>query len=162
VSPAARGARGTHARLVGLVLVGGALGTSLRSWLEDTWGQPSGWPWVTFAINLVGSFLLGLLLESLVRGGPDEGRRRAVRLGCGTGVLGGFTTYSTFVLEVHRLDTAGEVATAVVYPLVSVVLGVVCAVAGMWLASRRRIPTSDGPVATGDGPVPRSDAEVAR
>jgi fluoride exporter len=127
-----------HARLVGLVFVGGCVGTAVRWALEEAFAQPTGWPWVTFAINLVGSFALGLLLELLVLGGPDVGWRRAVRLGCGTGVMGGFTTYSTFVLEVDRLASDGELATAVAYPVVSVVLGLAAAAAGMMLAGRTR------------------------
>ncbi len=138
--------RREHLRLVGLVFVGGALGTALRAGLEGAFAQPTGWPWATFGINLVGSFVLGLLLERLVRGGADEGWRRSARLGCGTGVLGGFTTYSTFVLEVERLASDGETAVAVAYPLVSVVLGLVLAVAGMVVAARftgpRRRPTT--------------------
>lgn len=132
-----------HGRLVGLVFVGGCAGTAVRWALEEAFARPAGWPWVTFAINVAGSFALGLLLELLVRGGPDEGRRRAVRLGCGTGVLGGFTTYSTFVLEVERLASAGDLANAVAYPLVSVVLGVAAAAAGMALAGRTTSPRQD-------------------
>ena len=99
----ARMSRREHLLLVGLVLVGGGLGTSARAALEHALAAPTGWPWVTFTINVVGSFALGLLLGALAGRGADEGWRRAVRLGCGTGALGGFTTYSTFVLEVHRL-----------------------------------------------------------
>ncbi|WP_307858105.1 fluoride efflux transporter FluC [Cellulomonas fulva] len=125
-----------HVRLVGLVFLGGCVGTAVRWALEEAFAVPTGWPWVTFAINVAGSFLLGLLLELLVRGGADAGWRRAVRLGCGTGVMGGFTTYSTFVLEVDRLGADGELALAVAYPLVSVVLGLAAAAAGMALAAR--------------------------
>lgn len=144
--------RREHARLVALVFVGGALGTALRAGLEGAFAQPTGWPWATFGINLVGSFVLGLLLERLVRGGADEGWRRSVRLGCGTGILGGFTTYSTFVLEVERLASDGETTIAVAYPLVSVALGLALAVAGMAVASRftgpreqRRVPVPQQP-----------------
>ncbi|AEI13505.1 fluoride efflux transporter FluC [Cellulomonas gilvus] len=131
-------ARRAHVRLVGLVFAGGALGTALRWVIEETWARPTGWPWATFVINVVGSFVLGALLERLARGGPDVGRRRAVRLACGTGVLGGFTTYSTFVLEVERLASDGELARAFAYPVASVVLGVLAAGAGMTLARRAR------------------------
>lgn len=149
--------RSEHARLVGLVFVGGALGTALRAGLENAFAPPTGWPWATFGINLVGSFVLGLLLERLVRGGPDEGRRRAVRLGCGTGILGGFTTYSTFVLEVERLATDGESAVAVAYPLVSVVLGLALAVAGMALAGRRPGPPASTTTGVPTASVPMTD-----
>ncbi|WP_236122136.1 FluC/FEX family fluoride channel [Cellulomonas palmilytica] len=128
--------RREHLMLIGLVLVGGALGTSARFALEHALARPAGWPWVTFAINVVGSCALGLLLGGLAGRGADEGPRRAVRLGCGTGVLGGFTTYSTFVLEVQRLGDDGERLLAVAYPLASVVVGVLAAVLGLVLADR--------------------------
>lgn len=128
--------------LAGLVAVGGALGTTLRALLEHTWpAAPGGWPWTTFAINLVGSFVLGALLETLVRSGPDEGRRRLVRLGVGTGVLGGFTTYSTFVVEVERRLSGGFVVTGLAYALVSVALGLVAAWLGVVAAGALRRTT---------------------
>lgn len=129
-------------RLAGLVAVGGAVGTSARAGLETAFAPGAGsWPWTTFAINLVGSFLLGALLERLARSGPDDGWRRRVRVLVGTGVLGGFTTYSTFALEVDRLVDAGHAGLGVAYALGSVVLGVVAAGGGIRLAAalgRRR------------------------
>lgn len=127
----------------GLVAAGGALGTTIRAALENAApAAPGGWPWTTFAINLLGSFVLGVLLETLVRSGPDEGWRRRVRLGCGTGVLGGFTTYSTFVIEAERLLTGGHVAIGAAYALVSVVVGIACALLGIALV--RRLPRRGG------------------
>lgn len=128
--------------LAGLVAAGGAVGTTVRALLEHAWpAAPGGWPWTTFAINLVGSFVLGALLETLVRSGPDEGRRRLVRLGVGTGVLGGFTTYSTFVVEVERRLSGGFVVTGLAYALVSVALGLVAAWLGVVAAGALRRTT---------------------
>lgn len=126
-------------RRAALVAAGGALGTTLRAVLESAApAQPGRWPATTFAINLVGSFVLGALLELLVASGPDEGWRRQVRLGAGTGVVGGFTTYSTFIIEVERLLTGGAAATGIGYALISVLAGVACAVLGIaaarWVA----------------------------
>lgn len=119
-------------RRAGLVAVGGALGTTARAALEMAApAMPGGMPWTTFAINLVGSFLLGALLEVLALGGEDEGRRRIVRLLCGTGVLGGFTTYSSFVAETDQLLSGDAALTGVSYALASVVLGVCSAVVGI-------------------------------
>ncbi len=107
------------------------LGTALRAQLEGAFAAPAGqWPWVTFGINLVGSFVLGGLLEVLSRTGSDVGWRRAVRVGFGTGVIGGFTTYSTFIVEAALLLRDGHAATGVAYSVVSLVLGLLTATAG--------------------------------
>jgi fluoride exporter len=122
-----------------VVLVGGAIGTAARAALESAFpAQPGGWPWTTFAINVTGSFLLGLLLETLSRRGPDAGLRRYLRLGLGTGVMGGYTTYSTFAVETVRLLGlgGGAVVVGLGYALGSVVLGLAAAFAGMWVAAR--------------------------
>ena len=72
-----------------LVALGGAIGTGAREALALTWpAPPDGVPWTIAAINVRGAFVLGVLLEALGRRGPDEGRRRALRLFAGTGVLG--------------------------------------------------------------------------
>jgi len=92
-----------------LVALGGALGASARfvvgGWLTDRWG--AGFPWHTFAINVGGAFLLGLLMSlSLERGavGPSW------RLFLGTGILGGFTTFSTLSYESLALMAEGSMA----------------------------------------------------
>ncbi|MDA8439098.1 MAG: CrcB family protein [Propionibacterium sp.] len=122
-------------RLLALVVLGGAVGTTARWSLGQAFATaPGHWPSVTFAINLIGSFLLGLLLETLVRSGPDAGWRRAVRVGIGTGILGGFTTYSTFVVEVDRLMATGHAWTGGAYAVLSILIGVLAAVAGIGLA----------------------------
>ncbi|XVX20157.1 fluoride efflux transporter FluC [Actinomycetota bacterium] len=121
-------------RLLLLVFVGGTLGTAVRAALGHAF--PAGaddWPWVTFAINITGAFLLGLLLETLARRGPDSGWRRQVRLGAGTGFLSGYTTYSTFAVETARLTTF----LAMGYAVSSVVLGCLAAAAGYVIARRR-------------------------
>ena len=121
-------------RFVGLALLvaaGATVGTLLRASIELAFPHtPGEWPWATFAINVVGSFALGALIEALALRGPDTGRRRTLRLGVGTGVVGGFTTYSTFVVEIDQLAGAGQAAVAVAYGLVSIVLGVVAAAIG--------------------------------
>ena len=133
--------------LAGLVALGGAVGTTARGLLEQAFAPaPGSWPWTTFWINLVGSFVLGALLETLLRSGPDAGWRRGVRLGCGTGVLGGYTTYSTCAVEVERLASGGHAALGAAYALGSVVLGVAAAVGGIALAAavRRRVSRGGG------------------
>ena len=137
-------------RFVGLALLvaaGATVGTLLRASIELALPHsPGEWPWATFAINVVGSLALGALIEALALRGPDTGRRRMLRLGAGTGVIGGFTTYSTFVVEIDRLATAGAVWVALVYALASVVLGVVAAAVGAGVAASvfgRRAPEGE-------------------
>jgi len=128
-----------QAARLGLVLLGGAAGTLLRWSLGVAYGTgPADWPWVTFVINLSGALALGALLEALAAAGPDTGWRRAVRLGVGTGVLGGYTTYSTFTVESVRLAAAGRAWLALGYAVGSVLAGIACAAAGSWLVRRLR------------------------
>ncbi len=137
VSPPRRRAAAVRrrVRVLGVIFLGGTLGTFTRAALEAAFpAQPDAIPWTTLAINIGGSFLLGLLLEALARTGSDSGWRRTVRLGVGTGVLGGFTTYSTFAVEtVSRLNPAAW-PIALAYAAASVVLGLLAAAAGYRLA----------------------------
>lgn len=93
-------------------------------------------PVATFAINVTGAFVLGLLLELLARRGPDIGHRRAVRLLVGTGVLGGYTTYSAFAVETAALIRADQWWWAVAYAFGTVVIGGLLSLAGIVLGAR--------------------------
>ncbi len=122
---------------LGLVFVGGAGGTTLRYLLEAAFGPgPGEWPWVTLAINVLGSFLLGALTTALTRH-RDPRRGQQLRWSLGTGAIGGFTTYSTFVLEVHHLALDGHVLVGAGYAVGSIVLGVAAAYGGVVLAGPR-------------------------
>ena len=88
-------------------------------------------PYGTFTANAVGSFLLGALLTW---GLHDERVAPGLRLCLGTGVLGGFTTYSTFNYETLRLVAEGEVRTAVLYVLATVATCLLCGFLGIALA----------------------------
>ena len=126
-------------RLVALVAVGGALGTTARWAVTEVVGtSPAGWPTATFVVNLVGSFALGALLEALLRRGEESSRGRLVRLGVGTGVLGGFTTFSSLAIEMERLIAAGQVTMSLLYGGLSVVLGLLACIAGIAVGSRGR------------------------
>lgn len=116
------------ARALLLVLAGGTLGTLARAALVAVAEpDPGAWPWATFGVNVVGSFLLGVLVAVLVGRGAGE----RWRLALGTGVLGGFTTYSTFIVEVDRLVADGHLTLAGGYALGSVVLGIAAAALGV-------------------------------
>ncbi len=133
-----------------VLVTGGAVGTALRDALETAFGAaPGAIPVVTFAINVAGSFLLGALLEALIALGPEGGRRRTIRLALGTGLLGGFTTYSTFVVETVLLAEAGHLVVAVGYAVASLLAGFLAAYVGVLLARawlRHRLPASAGTI----------------
>jgi CrcB protein len=122
---------------VARVAVGGAFGAAVREAVEKGIPTPAGgFPVATLLINLVGAFLLGALVEALVRRGTDVDRRRHWRLLLGTGFLGGFTTYSTFAVETDLLVRGGQPLTAVGYLAATVVGGLVASGAGIVLSAR--------------------------
>jgi CrcB protein len=124
-------------RSVGLVFAGGALGTGVRYGLSRLTPPLAGVPVAILAINVLGAFLLGLLLEGLARAGSDDGWRRDLRLAVGTGVLGGFTTYSALAEDTASLLSAGHPGRAVGYAVTTLVLGLLAAASGIWCAGRR-------------------------
>lgn len=122
---------------IGWVGLGGMAGTAARygvSELVHPWGA---WPTATFAVNLVGAFVLGLLLENLVRRGPDVGARRRFRLLLGTGFCGAFTTYSALAVDADLLVRGGHPGLAVGYGLGTVLAGLGTSLLGVAVASRR-------------------------
>jgi len=132
-------ARPPHLRVHLLVLVfaGGATGTLARWAMGVTVPHLGLVPAATFAVNVVGAFVLGALLEGLARRGPDEGRRRALRLTLGTGFCGGFTTYSALANDTGALLRAGLVGHALAYALGTLVLGFAASALGIAVARRR-------------------------
>jgi len=110
------------------VMVGGALGSGLRYgaslWLNPSLG--TGVPWGTLAVNVTGCVLIGWI-SSLMTGSSE-----ALRIGILVGVLGGFTTFSSFGLEAIRLFQAGHFNAAIVYILLSNAGGL----SGAWLGCR--------------------------
>lgn len=114
-----------------LAAVGGGLG-ALARWAvaEALPHEPGGWPWATLLVNLAGCALLGLLLGLLLARFPD---RTWLRPLLGTGVLGGFTTFSTFAVETVQAADAGAWAVTVGYVAVSVLGGVLAAAGGLVL-----------------------------
>jgi fluoride exporter len=119
-----------------LAALGGALG-ALARWAvaEALPTAAGGWPWATLLVNLTGCFLLGVLVAVLAARPREPGW---VRPFLAVGVLGGYTTYSAFAVEVVDLVDDGAVALAAGYVVLSVV-GAVTAVAVGALAGRRAV-----------------------
>ena len=115
-----------------LAALGGALG-ALARWAiaEALPSSPTGGPWATLLVNLTGCLLLGALFAVLAARFADAAWPRPL---LAVGVLGGYTTYSAFAVEVVRLTGDGAVLSAGAYVLVSVV-GAVAAVAAGTLAA---------------------------
>lgn len=107
------------------VALGGAVGSGLRFAVDRFYGDRY-FPVATLTVNLVGSFLLGLLVGWI-------GHRIApgLRLALFVGVLGGFTTFSTYALETAELLRAGNAASAITYVALSVAVGVALAAIGL-------------------------------
>lgn len=115
-------------RTVGLVAIGGAIGTLLRDGLGHAAPvAPGTFPTTILVINLVGSWLLGLLLGTLTRRRPDDDVWQPF---LGTGVLGGFTTFSTFAVATAQLIRVDHYLTALAYVAASVVGGLAAATFG--------------------------------
>jgi CrcB protein len=105
---------------------GACLRYLLATWINVS--APQGFPWGTLAVNLIGCFLIGLLsgwFEQLV--GPNVPYLGLFFI---TGVLGGFTTFSSFALEMMRLLRNQEIARAVAYVVASNGIGIALVAAG--------------------------------
>jgi CrcB protein len=117
--------------LVGWVAVGGALGTLARyvgmigigRWLGTDF------PWAVFLINILGSVVIGVVagLQALVLNNSDTVRAFVV-----VGLLGGFTTFSSFSLDIWLLVERGQIATAFIYAIGSVAIGVAGLAVGLY------------------------------
>jgi CrcB protein len=122
-------------RGIGLVVVGGGIGTLARVGLSQAFPTPDGsWPWVTLIENVSGAFLLAVLLTVLTERVAARPWSRPL---LGTGVLGAYTTFSTLAYEIERLGAGGRAGVAIGYAAVSVVAGLAAAVAGIMLVRWR-------------------------
>ena len=106
--------------LAGIGVLGG-LGALVRMLLDGAVSDRAGraLPWGTLAVNVTGAFALGVLAGAAVSGD-------ALRL-AGTGFIGAYTTFSTWMLETHRLAEDGRARPAVANVAVSLALGLACA-----------------------------------
>jgi CrcB protein len=118
-----------------MIAIGGALGSMARyaavGYITPLFNHR--FPVGTFAVNIVGSFLIGVCYVLLVERALLSGEWRLFFI---TGILGGFTTFSAFSLEILQMWQEGHVATSIFYAASSVVIGLLCAYLGMQLTQK--------------------------
>ena len=121
-----------------LVAIGGAVGAAARygvGLLMLRWSPAAPalgtMPWGTWAANLAGCFLIGLALPLLDT--PEHPERATLHLLLVTGVLGGFTTFSSYTAETLGLALEGRPGLALLNAAAPVVLGLAAAVCGVWI-----------------------------
>ena len=116
-----------------LVMAGGAIGSAMRYGVSMVAAHrlSAGFPWGTWIANLAGALFVGLLLGLIIaRGGAGE----TLRLFVGTGLLGGFTTFSAFSAETAFMIVNGQLWLAAVYVLSSVLGALALVFVGLWLS----------------------------
>ncbi|MFH0517942.1 fluoride efflux transporter CrcB [Streptomyces sp. M41] len=118
-----------QAPVVAVVALGGAIGASARYAATLWWpAQPGGFPWATFWVNVLGCALIGVFMVVITEAWAAH---RLVRPFFGTGVLGGFTTFSTYAVDIQQLVDGGHPGTALAYLAATLV----AALTAVWLAS---------------------------
>ena len=115
-----------------LVVIGGGIGAGTRHLVNVGAMRLMGpnFPWGTMIINITGSFIMGAFIELLAR---RVGASNELRMFVATGILGGYTTFSSFSLDFAALWERGATLPALAYVLVSVVGGILALFAAFWL-----------------------------
>ena len=120
-----------------IVAAGGGVGAALRYGVGLGLGRMlpgAAWPWGTFAVNGLGGLAMGLLVGWLAQRGVSNAE--TWRLLIGVGLLGGFTTFSAFSLEVALIIERRQMGLALGYALASVIVAVVALFVGLWIMRR--------------------------
>lgn len=155
--------------ILAVIAAGGALGSLARWGLATALPHPAGgFPWATLLTNVSGCLLIGALMVLLAEVWPPS---RHLRPFLGTGVLGGYTTFSTYMLDARNLLVAGHAATAGAYLAASLAGGLAAVWAGVvilrsairlarWRA--RQQAGTERPAGRGPGPAPASTRQPPR
>ena len=116
--------------MLATIAVGGAIGAAARYLIGATWPTPTGtFPVSTLAINILGCALIGILMVLITDGWIGQ---RLIRPFLGTGVLGGFTTFSTYTVDIQHLVVGSHVDIALLY----LVLTPITALLAVWVTAR--------------------------
>ncbi|WP_111719678.1 CrcB family protein [Homoserinimonas sp. OAct 916] len=137
---------------LGLVALGGILGTAGREALGLMIPAAGPVPVAIATINVIGAFLLAFLLGRLARRSAGDVTAHRLRLAVGTGALGGFTTYSAFATDTVLLIVGDNVGLGLAYAFGTLILGVLATWAGLLCAGLLGPGTRTGPTLTGGGP----------
>jgi CrcB protein len=117
--------------LLGVVSAGGAIGALARDALTVAWPyQPGAFPWATFIINVTGCLLIGVLMVLITE---VWAAHQLLRLFLGTGLLGGYTTFSTYTVDTQQLVAAGAARAALLYLAATLATALVAVYAGITL-----------------------------
>lgn len=139
--------RRTQIRILAAISAGGVCGAVTRAAISDAWPhRPSGFAWATLTINVTGCLLIGVLMVLVTQRWPD---RRLLRPFLGVGVLGGYTTFSTSILDLHQATAAGHPTTALAY-LAATLTGAMIAVWAGHAATTRLVTARTRPSPTGE------------
>lgn len=113
-----------------IVFIGGGLGSALRFVIAKFINTPTGFPYGTFLVNVLGSLLLGLVLGYALK---NDSISSGTTLLLATGFCGGFTTFSTFMYENQAFLKSGDFALFALYTIASFALGLLAVFFGLWL-----------------------------
>lgn len=123
--------RRTPWAVLGAISAGGAIGALARDAVTVAWPHQSGaFPWATFVINVTGCLLIGVLMVLVTE---VWAAHQLLRLFLGTGILGGYTTFSTYTVDVQQLVAAGAARTALLYLAATLAAALAAVYAGITL-----------------------------
>ncbi|QYX82186.1 fluoride efflux transporter CrcB [Streptomyces akebiae] len=118
-----------QASVVAVVAIGGGIGAAARYGASLIWpAQPGGFPWSMFGVNVAGCFVIGLFMVVIT---DVWAAHRLVRPFFGTGVLGGFTSFSAYAIDIQRLVDEGHPRTALAYLAATLLVALIA----VWLAA---------------------------
>ncbi len=151
--PGQRSELTAHPWVLPVIATGGALGATGRYALEQLWPHaPGSMPWATFLANVSGCLLLGVVMVVVT----EAGRRHPLwRPFFGVGVLGGYTTFSTYIVQVHQATQAQAPALALAYLFGTLAAAIAAVAAGS--AAARRVFAGTGR----HGPAAMTEPETA-
>jgi CrcB protein len=118
------------ASIMGVIAVGGAIGSVIRYAVSTIQNPTVAFPYAIFIVNVTGGLLMGIVTALLALKFSASSEVRAFLT---TGILGGYTTFSTFSLESAMLIERHDYATAAAYIVGSAVLSILALFAGLWI-----------------------------